>query len=234
MLLAAVVLGCLPLTAQGLGMELKWLKDTPDGLGAAQLTNTRKFAATAYMVQFEHVEGDAVTPLTPRAVEAVPRGGAALEPGQSKEFTAPKAPAKGVSANNVRVVCAIFADGSTMGDELCVKRFLDKRRQLLREDIPHVLGFLKAALAQPKPDLKSIIDDMDAVITERSGWAKEQTPFSPILAEARAHATVKTSLSLMQGRSKDKALITETLQKLIDLLESWRGDLESSKPELGQ
>jgi hypothetical protein len=213
---------------------LKWLKDTPEGLGSAQLTNTRAFAATAYIVQFERVEGETVTPINSWPVQAVPRGGAALEPGQSKVFTAAKSPAKAVTANNVRVVCAIFADGSTMGDELCVKRFLDKRRQLLREDIPHVLGLLKAALAQPKPDLKSIIDEMDEVIKERSDWAKEQTPFSPILSGARAHATVRTSLSTILSRSKNQPLVTETLTTLVQLLETWRGDLESSKPELAQ
>jgi hypothetical protein len=235
LLLGTAILGsCLPLAAQGFGLELKWLADTPEGLGAAQLTNTRKFAATAYIVQFERVDGDTATPINSLPVEAVPRGGTALEPGQSKVFTAAKAPTKGVAANNVRVVCAIFADGSTMGDELCVKRFLDKRQQLLREDIPRVLEILNAALTQPRPDLNFILGEMNVVIIERVKWAKEQTPFSPILAEARAHATVRTALGQILRQSKDKPLVIDTLKKLIDQLETWRADLESSKPELAK
>lgn len=234
-LLGSMFLGlCLPLTAQRQGLELKWLGDTPQGLASVQLTNAYAAPATAYIVQFERVDGDSVTVINASPVQTVPRGGAALEPGQSKVYTANKGPAKAPTANSARVVCAIFADGFSTGDELCVKRFLDKRWQLLREDIPHVLGLLNAAQTQPKPDLKSIVDEMEAVITERSTWAKEQTPFSPILAEARAHATVKTTLSGILNHTKDKKLVTDTLTNLVQLLETWRSDLESSKPELAQ
>jgi hypothetical protein len=233
--LTILLLGCcLSLTAQGKGLELKWLGENADGLASVQLSNTYRAPATAYIVQFERVDGDSVTVINAFPVQAVPRGGVSLDPGQSKVYTANKGPAKAATANSARVVCAIFADSLTTGDDLCVKRFLDKRHQLLREDIPHVLGLLNAAINEPKPDLKGIIDEMSAVITERSAWAKEQTPFSPILAEARAHATVKTTLTLMQGRSKDKVLIQDTLKKLIDTLEGWRSDLEASKPELPQ
>lgn len=236
-LLAAAILGsCLPLTAQEpqvQGFELKWLDDNPQGLGVAQLTNRRDAAATAYLVQFERVEGDAVTVINSPLVEAVPRGAPALEPDQSKTFTAAKAPTKAATANTVRVVCAIFADGFTTGDELCVKRFLEKRRQLLREDIPHVEGFLNAALAQPKPDLNLIIGHMGEIITERFEWARTQTPFSQILAEARAHSTVQSTLAMVVAKH-DKRPLAEILNSLVQLLETWRGDLESSKPELAQ
>jgi len=237
-LLSAAILGsCLPLTAQApqvRGFDLKWVDDTTEGLGAAQLTNRREAAATAYIVQFERVDGDSVTVINSWPVQAVPRGAAALEPGQSKTFTAAKGPNKAATANTVRVACAIFADGFTTGDELCLKRFLDKRRQLLREDIPRVLEILNAVLTQDKPDLSSILGEMNIVITERLNWAKEQTPVSPILAEARAHAAVRMTVGGILRQSKDKPLVIDTLKKLIDLLETWRGDLEASKPELPQ
>jgi hypothetical protein len=232
---AAILGSCLPLTAQTpqvQGFELKWLDDTPQGAGIAQLTNRREAAATAYIVQFERVDGDSITVINSWPVQAVPRGAAALEPGQSKTFTAAKGPNKAATANTVRVVCAIFADGFTTGDDLCVKRFLDKRRQLLREDIPRVLEILNAALTQDKPDLNFILGEMNIVITERLNWAKEQTPVSPILAEARAHATVRMTVGGILRQSKDKPLVIDTLKKLIDLLQTWRGDLEASKPQL--
>jgi hypothetical protein len=231
-LLGGVTLGALSLTAQPKGLELKWLGDTPEGLASVQLTNAYKAPTTAYIVQFERVDGDSVSVINSFPVQAVPRGGASLEPGQSKIYTANKGPAKAATANSARVVCAIFADGRTTGDELCIKRFLDKRQQLLREDIPRVLEILKAALDQPKPDLNFILGEMNIVITERVNWAKEQTPVSPILAEARAHAVVRMSVGAILRQSKDRPLVMETLKKLTETLEGWRSDLEASKPAL--
>ncbi|GEM_PF-5293112 len=215
------------------GLELKWLGDTSgQGLPSVELTNAYTSPATAYIMQFEHVDGESVTVINSWPIQAVPRGGTPLEPGQSRIYTANKGPAKSSGANSARVVCTIFADGRTTGDDLCIRRFLDKRRQLLREDIPRVLDILKAAIEQPKIDVKGIMDQMDQVILERSDWAKGQQPFSPLLAEARAYATVKTSLAFLQGRYKDRAYVVETFKKLIAQLESWREDLQASKPEL--
>jgi hypothetical protein len=234
-LLGGLALGsALSLTAQQKGLELKWLGETPEGLASVQLTNAYAAPTTAYIIQFERVDGDSVTVINSSPVQAVPRGGFSLEPGQSKVYTANKGPAKAPVANSARVVCAIFADGLTTGDELCIKRFLDKRRQLLREDIPRVLEILNAALAQPKPDLNFILGEMNIVIAERINWAKEQTPVSPILAEARAHASVRMSVGAILRQSKDKPLVIDTLKKLIELMETWRGDLEASKPEVPQ
>ena len=232
--LGAILGSCLALPAQGKGLELKWLGENTDGLASVQLTNAYTAPVTAYILQFERIDGDSVTVINTSVVQTIPRAGAPLEPGQSKVYTANKGPAKAPTANSARVVCAIFADGLTTGDELCVKRFLDKRQQLLREDIPRVLEILNAALPQDKPDLNFILGEMNIVIAERVKWAKEQTPVSPILAEARAHAVVRMTVGGILRQSKDKPLVIETLKKLIDTLETWRADLESSKPALPQ